>query len=342
MRTLSRSAAAAVIVLLTLLASAGAAHAMRTGDGAGTPDRLSEPSRHIVVLVGDPTVIPEGREVDEVIVGRGDAIIEGRVDGPVIVANGTAVIRGTVTDSVVVLRGRAIVEDGARVGGDVLSSRSPRVADGATVDGDVQRVRFTAIFSALGTAARVFWWLAVSLSTLVAGLVFAGAFRGMATRTVDAGRTAVAPSIGAGFAATIGLPVISGLLLVTLVGIPLGLTGLFAMAPLLLLGYVAGALFLGSLTVQDRVGPLLSFCLGWLILRIIGLVPFLGGLVTFAATVFGLGALLVAAWRMTRPSDTVGPPAAAPGHGDESSPDNAPDDSPADAPAPDATPAPTT
>jgi hypothetical protein len=40
-----------------------------------------------------------------------------------------------------------------------------------------------------------------------------------------------------------------------------------------------------------------AFLVGWGILRVLALVPILGGLVWFAAVVFGLGALVVAVWR---------------------------------------------
>jgi hypothetical protein len=39
-----------------------------------------------------------------------------------------------------------------------------------------------------------------------------------------------------------------------------------------------------------------AFLVGWAILRVVALVPVLGGLVWFAAVVFGLGALVVAIW----------------------------------------------
>jgi len=47
---------------------------------------------------------------------------------------------------------------------------------------------------------------------------------------------------------------------------------------------------------------------GWGILRVLALVPILGGLVWFAAVVVGLGALLVAIWRArstSRPAPTA-------------------------------------
>ena len=48
---------------------------------------------------------------------------------------------------------------------------------------------------------------------------------------------------------------------------------------------------------------------GWGILRLLALIPILGGLVWFAAVVFGLGALLVAVWR-GRSAARVAPAAA--------------------------------
>ena len=57
----------------------------------------------------------------------------------------------------------------------------------------------------------------------------------------------------------------------------------------------------------DRLGP--GLLVGWGILRILALVPILGGLVWFAAVVFGLGALLVAIWR-ARTTSRAAPAAA--------------------------------
>ena len=50
-------------------------------------------------------------------------------------------------------------------------------------------------------------------------------------------------------------------------------------------------------TVTPRARPILSFLAGWGILRIVALVPVLGGLSWFAAVVVGLGAIAVAGYR---------------------------------------------
>lgn len=312
----------AVAAMVTLLGT-GTAAAQEGDDG---PVCIDLTYREDPVILRDSTYVLDSCDgVGSIVVGDVDVLVDERafVDGPVVVANGTAVIRGHVTGDVVVLRGRAVVERTGRVEGDVLSSRPPLVRDGARVDGEVHRVRFRELLNGFGLAVRVAWWVAVTVSTLVAGLVFTGAFGGLARRTVDAGRRSVGASIGAGVGAGIGVPVVSALLLATLVALPLGLTGLLAMAPLYLAGYVAGAVFLGNLMLRERAGLVWSFVLGWLVLRLVGVLPVLGGLVTVAATVYGLGALLVAVWRMTRPAvpDPGDEGERGTGHVDPSAPD---------------------
>lgn len=305
---LSRLTVLVGTLLLVLVAAAGTATAAGAQEGTGNcPDGRPVIDTQVYVS-GGPLVIEPCTHVDgAVIAGDTDVIIglHASVDGAVIVANGTAVIRGKVTGDVVVLRGRAVVEGTGTVEGNVVSSQAAQIDDGATVGGSVERVRFTEIISALGIAVRIFWWIAVSASTLVAGLAFTGAFRGMAERTVRTGRESVGPSIATGAAVSIGLPVAASILLATLIFSPLGLTGLFALAPLYLVGYVAGALFLGSMILQGRRGPVLAFTLGWLILRVLSVVPFVGVFFTLAATLYGLGALLVAAWHLTRPAGSA-------------------------------------
>ena len=44
----------------------------------------------------------------------------------------------------------------------------------------------------------------------------------------------------------------------------------------------------------------LAFFIGLVIVRIVGILPLLGGLVSAAATVYGVGALTIAAWRAAR------------------------------------------
>ncbi len=102
-------------------------------------------------------------------------------------------------------------------------------------------------------------------------------------------------SFGFGAAIFFLLPIVAVLLLVLVVTIPLGLFLLLALALLYTLGYVAGAHVLGRQLVKPPSSRFLAFLIGWMILRGIGLIPVLGGLVWVLASIAGLGAVVLAA-----------------------------------------------
>jgi hypothetical protein len=172
------------------------------------------------------------------------------------------------------------------------------VASGATIGGTTKRLQTNTNWEGFGWAGKLAWWLAVSVSTLVVGLVLVWLLGRGAARILEAGRTRIGPSIGLGLLLFFGLPILAVIALVTVVGIPLGIGLLAGLLLIYALGYSAAAWILGRSIVR---GPTTSwfvaFLAGWAILRIVALIPILGGLVWFAAVVFGLGALAVAIWR---------------------------------------------
>jgi hypothetical protein len=123
-----------------------------------------------------------------------------------------------------------------------------------------------------------------------------------ADRILEAGRTRIGPSIGLGLLLFFGLPLLAIIALVTVIGIPLGLGLLAALLLVHALGYSAAAWILGRSIVRGATAWVVAFLAGWAILRVMALVPILGGLVWFAAVVFGLGALAVAIWRTRTPN----------------------------------------
>lgn len=276
-------AAAALGVLGALAAPAAA----RGGD---------EPSESRVVLTGRVEVEPDER-VDAVVIFDGPAVIDGTVEGPVVAFNGNVRIRGTVDEDVVAFNGRVTVESEAVVGGDVLSSKRPVVEAGARVDGDVERVNFPLLFSRLRRALWFGWWIAASISSFAFGALLLWLFPRVPAAALELARTRVGPSVAWGVVVGIGLPVASVLVLFSIVGIPLGLLGLLSLALLYMTGFVVASLCLGRLLVKEPTSVFLAFLAGWGILRAVDLVPFLGGLVTLGASIYGIGALTLAAWR---------------------------------------------
>jgi hypothetical protein len=172
----------------------------------------------------------------------------------------------------------------------------------------MRRVQTNVNWNGFGWAGHLVWWLAVSVSTLLLGLVALWLIGRGAAALLTAGRNAVGPSIGWGLLAFFGLPILAIIALVTVVAIPLGLGLLAALGLIYALGYSATAWILGRTIVREPTGWVLAFLLGWGILRLIALIPILGGLAWALAVIFGLGSLLVTIGR-TRSTGRVAAPA---------------------------------
>lgn len=314
-------AAAAFMLISPFVGPAGA------GIGPGGRD-----NKNRRIAVGDVTVVL-GETVDgPLITIDGDAEIRGKVDGSavvirgdllarrdatidgdVFVAKGDARIYGTVRGDVIVLRGRAVIGADALVTGDVRSSDDPSVARAARVRGDVSDIDIAGILRSLGVGILVFWWIAVTVSTAILGVILISLFPRGLESTVGVGRARHGwwRAVLIGLAIVIGMPVVAFIAISTLVGLPLGLGVLGAMGLVHAIGYVIGAFFLGRAILRPPTSRFGAFFLGWGILRVLAVIPGLGVLVWVAAAVFGIGMLALAAVHAGRmpPSPSEASPA---------------------------------
>ena len=290
--TLARGALLATTVLVTLLASAAPASAQAAPE-----------SDNQVVLTGRAE-LRAGERADAIVILDGPAVIDGDVDGPVVALNGDIRVSGSVTEDVVALNGRATIAGGARVGGDVVSSRAPQVDPGATIEGETRTVRFS--LRGLGVLFWVAWWVAVTISLLIIGIVLLALAPAAMAAAYAVARGEPGRAIGWGLLVSVGLPVVSVLVMFTVVGIPLGVIALLSLALLYAMGYVAAALALGRMMVKEPTSRYLAFLAGLVVLRIVGLIPVIGGLVTFVASAYGVGALAIAGRRAARRPTPIG------------------------------------
>jgi hypothetical protein len=242
-------------------------------------------------------VVADGESVDTAVLFHGSATIDGTVTESVVVFDGPTEISGHVEKDVFVFNGPVTVRAGAQIDGDLVTSESPTVESGATVGGQQQRISTRFDAGAVGVASRIAWWLGYSISTLVLGLLlllFAPRIDGAVIRAV---RERLGASIGFGALVFFLLPIVAILLLVIVVALPLGLFVLLALGLLYTIGYVAGAHAAGRQIVKDPTSRFLAFLAGWGILRVLALVPVLGGLAWTLASIFGFGVLWVASRR---------------------------------------------
>lgn len=285
-------AAALLISVLAVLALAGPAQA----------------SNDQVVITGDVNV-PRGQTVGDIVIVDGSVRIQGRVTGDVIAVSAPVRINGPVEGDVVGLAERVVIGPGGRVSGDLsYADKDPVITVPGAVGGKTEKLDAGDWFTPWGVlAAWLALWLAMSISTLLLGL----ALLWLAPRSLEAAlemaRTQTGQAIAIGLAVFFGLPAVAVLLMVTVLGLPLGIALLLALLPIYAIGYTTSAFLLGRAIVRPPTSRFLAFLAGWGILRAIALVPGLGALAWFGATVFGLGALTVALWRSRR-----GPVATAP------------------------------
>ena len=239
-------------------------------------------------------MVPAGETAKTAVVFNGDVLIDGTVSETLVVFNGRTEITGTIGEDVVVFNGSVVLRSGARVGGDVVSRQTPQIEDGATVDGSIDDLQKRWDYWDITFVGRLGWWLAYTVSTLVLGLVLLMLARGLDPASIRALRDRLGATIGFGLLWFVLLPIVAVLLLVTIVGIPLGLFLLFGLGLVYSIGYVVGGLALGRLVVKEPTSRYLAFRrMG--ALRVLALVPFLGGIAWLVGTVLGLGTLWVAA-----------------------------------------------
>ncbi len=254
----------------------------------------------VIIAVGHDVTVAAGDTVDTVVVVRGNALVEGSVR-TVTVVEGTATLRGAQVDTVVVANGTADLETGTNVAGDVVQFNSTVVrADGVIVNGTVRDAATTlaGLVLFLGFAALLIWF-GVAITTIVAGLALA-AFGARQTRSAEAviSREPVKAFL-VGLATFIVVPIVAILFMVTIVGIPLGLSVLFFVLPTVaFIGYLVGAIWMGEWLLgrsgrQLAERPYLASFVGLIIAGLLGLVPLISAIIS----VFGLGAVTVAGWR---------------------------------------------
>jgi hypothetical protein len=257
----------------------------------------------LLFRVGGTTTVASGETFDAIVIIDGDAVIDGVVNDTVVLIDGTATIAGTVKGDVNVISGTLNLRQGSSVE-DVTLVRSDLNRDqGATVSGSLhERSDFSfgwgeALFSLI-------FWLGATLLVLAVAFVYAaiGGRHLSAAGSLLTGRPI--ESFVSALVTWIGLPILAVAAMFTLVGIPIGVTILFVILPVLgLLGYVVtgtrlGAELLKLLGRQDTPArPFLAAGIGLVVFQLFGLIPWIGGLAIVLAGFIGAGALVYNAVR---------------------------------------------
>jgi len=235
----------------------------------------------------------------------GEVDIDAEVGGNAMIGGAEVRLGGTFRGDVDVAGEDIVVLPGAHIVGD-FTYRSLREADidpDARIDGDITFIRSDATDSIFGGA---FAGVGAGTFVFLVGLIVLGAihlllFPNVARAVTRDMRDRPGRALAIGAAVFIGMPVLALLLAISFIGFPVTifiagvfLAGLFA-------AYLSAALMIGQLLARavrrsaefDFWPRVAALAVGLLVLSVAGLIPFLGPLITIAALMLGLGALVV-------------------------------------------------
>jgi cytoskeletal protein CcmA (bactofilin family) len=238
-------------------------------------------------------------------------------------SGGSVFLDGAVEGDVEVHAEQLEIGPNTRITGKLVahSPRQPAIPDSAQIGGGVEyheadvghvigddstRHDVRAVAHGVGS----FFWM---LGVFVAGTLFMLAFPAYSARAAQWIGQEPLRSMGLGFVILVCLPVLSLLLLVTIVGIPLALIVLMLYGLLLFLGWVTAAMFVGQ-RILGLVRSGAQVTLGWKLLALLlavfalwllGQVPYVGGWIKFAALLLGIGALVWQGWPRRDPAPTA-------------------------------------
>lgn len=261
------------------------------------------------IRIGGGSIRIENDVAGELMVGGGSVeIAEGaHVAGPVYVGAGQLTIAGT-TGPVMAGTDSLRVTSTAQVNGDLqyTSANQAQVEEGATITGKTMRrippqpPEGKKIAGATLFGGSIIW-LIVSLVML---LLYVYVLPNKAKAVSTDWRDTFWFNLLIGFVFLIVTPIAGVVLLISIIGIPLGI-GVLLLYPIALyigklVGTVAAGTWLRSLLDKKASGKVdwISAVIGFLGLSLIALVPALGGLVVFVVFLVGLGALVRYDWKL--------------------------------------------
>lgn len=261
-------------------------------------------------VFGDIVVGREARE-GAVVVIKGNAHIEGTVRA-VVVLDGTATITGGTVEDLTVMHGHAQLNAGALVTGHAhLIDADITMAEGARVTGTIERGAGRRMArDVAGLAALV--GFGILLALVLGGVIAAEVAPHGIRRLGDMVRTETGRvGIGALFVWLL-LPLAAGMLVPTVIGLPLGLGYFLFILPvfwylgLIVAGTWVGDQLLGRMRHRvEATRPWQAAIVGITALLLLGRLPVIG-FVAFVMVAMGGGALALLVWRTMRPMPRLG------------------------------------
>lgn len=247
---------------------------------------------------------------DARLVGR-EVQVDGTVGGHLYAAGQRVELSSEVGGNAKIEAEHIVLAPGAVVDGNLrwAGPNAPDIRDGAVVKGEIVEVEPMFPFDKKLPSHSVWWYVLMGILAML-GILLALILLGVALQLAVPGLLASAAarataemwsSLGRGLVVALLGPALAGLLMASVIGVPIAMVAGAALVLLFALGFVAISYRIGlsvrrgsgkSDVVAGTGARILWTAFGIFILFIVGLVPFVGWAIDFLALIAGVGAVV--------------------------------------------------
>jgi hypothetical protein len=261
----------------------------------------------VFIVGGQIQIIGSGIDGDVFIAG-GTVRIDAPVAGKIRIAGGAVYLNGPVEGNVDINADEVTLGSSAVITGDLTyrSTKEMTREDGAQVLGETTFTPWEKKTAPAGSAVAfislvaLLKMFAIGIAALVLGLSFRRYFASVSQRASEYPWV----ELGRGLVAAIVVPIVSVLLLITVLGMPLGFLGLFGFVALAIFTAITAPIVVGAFIFKkgfrtpDYEISWRSILLGVLVYSIISIIPFVGWVFGLMVFLMSMGAVVRMKWEM--------------------------------------------
>jgi cytoskeletal protein CcmA (bactofilin family) len=259
--------------------------------------------RDLVAAGATLNVTSTAKIADDLIFGFGTSYISGNINGNVKGGASEVTITNGVGGDVKVEVDKLTITSTANIEGDLVytSENEANIQSGARVGGstihNMPEKPAPAPFAGMGGKLLGF------IMILVVGIIVILLAPRWVSAMADSIRAKPWPSLGWGALVLFATPIAAIIVIITIIGLPVGLIALVLYGIAIYLSQIPVGFLIGRLIIR-RNGEIESrglmvgaLALGLAILLVLGLIPYIGGLVMLLTIIFGLGSVVVSVIR---------------------------------------------
>jgi hypothetical protein len=264
-----------------------------------------------IVVAGGQIQIIGDRVGRDVVVAGGSVEIDSPVSGNVRFTGGKLVINAPVLGNVEANGEEVTLGSAAVISGNLTykATKEATLAEGAKVMGKTNYTPRVIPKNTMAKGLAAFLTIVVLakfVSMLVGSLILGLTFKRYTAELVERAFTNPWAELGRGLVFSITLPILSLILLVTLIGIPFGILGFLSLVAILIVSSFVAPILFGSLLhkwIKKGDGYVVSWktiLLGTVVSFVITAVPVLGGLVLAGFTLISIGVVVKTKWEVLK------------------------------------------